>query len=353
VADEHSMVELLTQMIERGATDLLLSVGKPPQIRVDKKLISLDDDILTEKKSRELCYEVMSENHQKKLEDSWEVDFSFTLRDDTRFRVNVFHQKGFVSAALRRIPMDILSFEELSLPPIVEEMSDLPNGLLLVTGPTGCGKSTTLAAMLDRINNTQSNHMITLEDPIEYVHNHKKCTVDQREVESDTKSFTAALKSILRQDPDVVLLGEMRDMESIQAAITIAETGHLCFSTLHTNSCSQTIARIIDVFPGEKQSQIRMQLSLTLAGVMTQVLLPKIGGGLQLALEVMVATTAVRAIIRENKLHNLDNQIQLGSSSGMQSLNQSLTGLVKGGLVGEEDALRASLDKEDFRRLMI
>ena len=225
----------------------------------------------------------MNEMQQKKLEDDWEVDFSFGMQDMARFRVNVFMQRGTVSAALRRIAADLLTFDDLGLPPVVKEMSERPNGLVLVTGPTGCGKSTTLAAMIDRINDRFSFHIITIEDPIEYLHHHKKSTIDQREVYSDTKSFQVALKSILRQNPDVVLLGEMRDMESIQAALTIAETGHLCFATLHTNSCSQTLARIVDVFPGDKQQQVRTQLSMCIQGVLTQVLLPKMelpaGGG--------------------------------------------------------------------------
>lgn len=351
--EEISCRELLTIMVEGGGTDLLLSVGQAPQIRVDKILKSLDYEHLSPERSKGLCYEVMNEEQQKALEDEGEVDFSFGLHDISRFRANVFMQRGSVSGAFRRIPYNILTFDELSLPPVVKEMSGRPNGMVLVTGPTGCGKSTTLAAMVEQINETRYCHIITIEDPIEYLHKHNKATIDQREVHADTKSFHSALRSILRQDPDVVLLGEMRDAESIQAAITVAETGHLCFATLHTNSCSQTLARIVDVFPGEKQPQIRTQLAMSLNCVMTQVLLPKIGSGLQLALEIMVATPAVRALIRENKLHNIDNQIRLGSKFGMQSMNQSLSSAVKSGLVAEEDAMDASLDKDDFRKCMI
>ncbi len=350
---KYSFFDLLHLMLERKATDLLFSVGNPPQIRVNKKLMSLDFPPLDDATTKALCYEVMNEYQQKKMEDEWEVDFSFGLKKLARFRANVYMQRNSVSASFRRIPVEILSFEELGLPPIVKTLSDLPNGLVLVTGRTGCGKSTTLAAMIDRINSTQSNHIITIEDPIEYVHNHKKCTVDQREVGTDTKGFHNALRSILRQDPDVVLLGEMRDPESIQSALTIAETGHLCFATLHTNSCSQTLSRIIDVFSPEKQDQIRTQLSMCLNGVVSQVLLPRIGGGVQLGLEIMVITTAIRTNIRENKLHAIDNLIQLGSKYGMQTMNQSLTGLVKTGVVAEEDAFKASLDKEDFRKIMM
>ncbi|MBN1982864.1 MAG: PilT/PilU family type 4a pilus ATPase, partial [Chitinivibrionales bacterium] len=256
--------DLLAILVKRGGTDLLLSVGKHPQIRVDKILHSLEYDTLSAERSKDLCYEVMTSEQRLTLEQNGEVDFSFGLHDISRFRVNVYMQRGSISGAFRRIPYSILSFDELSLPPVMKKVSDLPNGLVLVTGPTGCGKSTTLAAMIERINKQRHCHIITIEDPIEYLHNHKKSTVDQREVFSDTRSFHNALRSVLRQNPDVVLLGEMRDVESIQAAITIAETGHLCFSTLHTNSCSQTIARIVDVFEGDKQPQIRTQLSLCL-----------------------------------------------------------------------------------------
>jgi twitching motility protein PilT len=353
MSTEYTCRDLLTMLIERNGTDLLLSVGQPPQVRVSKKLVSLDFPPLTPEKAKELVYQVMNEMQQKKLEDDWEVDFSFGIRDLSRFRANVYMQRSSVSAAFRRIPFSIMSFEELSLLPVAKEVSDKPNGLVLVTGPTGCGKSTTLAAMLDRINASRSSHIITIEDPIEFLHHHKQCTVDQREVHSDTKSFENALRSILRQDPDVVLLGEMRDIESIQAALTIAETGHLCFATLHTNSCSQTLSRIVDVFPGDKQQQVRTQLSMCLNAVFTQVLLPKIGGGLQLAMEIMVATPAVKAMVRENKLHNIDNHIQLGAKFGMQTMNQALAGVVKSGLVLEEDAIAASLDRDDFRKCMM
>ncbi len=351
--ENYTMRDLLTVMVERESTDLLMSVGQPPQIRIDKQLVPLDCDSLSPKMSKELCYQVMNENQQKILEREWEVDFSFGVSQLARFRANVFMQRGVVSAAIRRIPFQILSFDELGLPQIVKEISDKPNGLVLVTGPTGCGKSTTLAAMIDRINDSRYAHIITIEDPIEYLHHHKKCTIDQREVFSDTQSFHNALKSILRQDPDVVLLGEMRDMDSIQAALTIAETGHLCFATLHTNSCSQTLSRIVDVFPGDKQQQVRAQLAMCLNVVMTQTLLPKIGGGLQLALEIMIATPAIKAMIRENKIHNIDNQIQLGTTFGMQTMNQSLVSLVKAGLVNESDAMAVSLNLDDFRKNML
>jgi twitching motility protein PilT len=353
MSENYHIRDLLSILVEHKGTDLLLSTGKPPQIRLSKKLVSLDCPPLTPEKSRDLAYQVMNELQQKRLEDEWEVDFSFGISDLARFRVNVFMQRGTVSSAFRRIAFNVMTFDELQLPPVVKEMSERPNGLVLVTGPTGSGKSTTLAAMIDRINEKFFSHIITIEDPIEYLHNHKKCTIDQREVSSDTKSFNAALKSILRQDPDVVLLGEMRDMESIQAALTIAETGHLCFATLHTNSCSQTLARIVDVFPGDKQQQVRTQLSMCLNAVLSQVLLPKSGGGLQLAMEIMISTPAIKAMIRENKLQHIDNQIQLGTKFGMQTLNQALVSLVHGGLVNEEEALNASPDKDDFRKCLM
>jgi twitching motility protein PilT len=294
----------------------------------------------------------MSVEQQKQLERNCELDFAFGVQGLSRFRSNVYMQRGSLSAAIRRIPLAILSIEELGLPKVVEELCFRPNGMVLVTGPAGCGKSTTLAAMIDRINSTRYHHIITIEDPIEYLHQHKKCTIDQREVGADTHSFQTALKSILRQDPDVVLLGEMRDNESVQAALTIAETGHLCFASLHTNSCSQTLSRIIDVFPGEKQRQIRTQLSMCLNGIITQTLLPRIGGGLHAAIEVMIATPAIRAMIRENKLHNIDNHIQLGANYGMQSLNQSLAEAVNTGMVERAHALNASLDRDDLIKFL-
>ncbi|KMQ50782.1 Twitching motility protein PilT [Chitinispirillum alkaliphilum] len=348
-----TLQSLLSVAVERGATDLILSVGQPPQIRVNSILVSMDQPKLTPQMIKLLCYGVMSDSQQKKLEQDWEVDFSFGVKNLSRFRANVFIQKGSLSGAFRAIPHKILDIDTLGLPPIVKSISDRPNGLVLVTGPTGSGKSTTLAAMIDRINQNRHCHIITIEDPIEYIYEHKSSTVEQREVGTDTRSFHTALKSILRQDPDVVLLGEMRDIESIQAALTIAETGHLCFATLHTNSCAQTLSRIVDVFPGENQQQIRTQLSLTLNAVFSQVLLPKIGGGLTLAAEIMTGSPAIKSLIRENKIHNINNHIQLGASSGMQTLNQSLVSLVRNGLITRENALKATHNTEDLHKCLI
>ncbi|MBN1576472.1 MAG: type IV pilus twitching motility protein PilT [Chitinispirillaceae bacterium] len=348
-----AVVELFKIMVEHNGTDLLISAGQPPQIRLDGKLTVLDRLPLNAEMSKDLCFQVMSDRQRKEFERNLEVDFSFGIPGLSRFRANVYLQRGSVSGAFRRIPFTIPTCEELGLPQVAADLCDRPNGLVLVTGPTGCGKSTTLAALIERINITRHKHIITIEDPIEYLYHHKKCTIDQREVGADTRSFHTALRSILRQDPDVVLLGEMRDTESIQAALTIAETGHLCFATLHTNSCSQTLSRIVDVFPGEKQRQIRVQLSMCLNGVITQVLLPRLGGGLQLILEVMIPTPAIKAMVRENKIHNIDNHIQLGSKYGMQTLNQSLAAAVNSGYIDEEDALAASLDKEDLMKYLM
>lgn len=350
---DYTMRDLFEVIVQRNATDLLFSPGQPPRIRVDRNLSSLPLDALTPDTSKALCYQVMNEQQQKRFEDNWEIDFSFGITDLARFRANVFMQRGSVSAAFRRIPYEIMSFEELGLPQVVKDMSDKPNGLIIVTGPTGSGKSTTLAAIVDRINKTRKSHVITIEDPIEYLHRHKECTVDQREIGSDTKTFADALKSILRQDPDVVLLGEMRDPESIKAALTIAETGHLCLTTLHTNSCAQTLARIVDVFPGDKQNQIRTQLAMTLRGVASQTLLPKMGGGLQLVIEIMTATSAIRSMIRENKIHNIDNQIQTGTKYGMQTMNQSLATAIQNGLITEVEAQTASPDKDDLLKCLM
>ncbi len=348
-----SMAELLQILVERDASDLHITSGSPPQIRVAGTLVPLTQfETLTPQDTQRLAYSVLNEAQKQKFEEENELDCSFGIQGLARFRCNVYRQRGAVGAAIRVIPYKIRSFEELGLPRVVEELAERPKGLVLVTGPTGSGKSTTLAAMIDKINSERSEHIMTIEDPIEFVHPHKKCLVNQREVFADTHSFKNALKTILRQDPDVVLVGEMRDLETIAAAITIAETGHLTFATLHTNSCAQTINRIIDVFPTNQQAQVRAQLSLVLEGVLSQTLVPKIGGGRVMALEIMVATPAIRNLIREEKIHQIYSAIQSGSKYGMQTMNQSLADLVRRRLITREDALNRSTNPEELAQLL-
>jgi len=346
--------DLLRIMIEHGATDLHITTGSPPQIRVNSRLLPLDLPPLTPADTRRLCYSVLTDAQKKRFEEEHELDFSFGIKGLSRFRANLFVQRGSVAGAFRAIPYRIRTFQELGLPPIVEELVRRPKGLILVTGPTGSGKSTTLAAMIDRINEERQGHIITIEDPIEYLHQHKNCIVNQREVYSDTFSFKEALKHILRQDPDVVLIGEMRDLETIEAALTIAETGHLTLATLHTNSCVETINRIIDVFPPYQQQQIRTMLSFVLEGVLTQQLLPRADGrGLVLALEIMVPNPAIRNLIRENKIHQIYGQMQMGQlESGMQTMNQSLFSLYQRGLITLKDAMARSPNLEEFRQMV-
>src|SRR6266478_5504730 len=318
-----TMHDLLTLLVERGASDLHITTGTYPQLRVHGKLASLTQfEQLTPADTQRLAYSVLNEGQKQKFEEENELDLSFGIQGLARFRCNIYRQRGAVACAIRVIPTKIKGFHELGLPPIIEQLADRPKGLILVTGPTGSGKSTTLAAMVDKVNSERAEHIVTIEDPIEFVHQHKKCMVNQREVFSDTHSFKNALKSILRQDPDVVLVGEMRDLETISAALTIAETGHLTLGTLHTNSCAQTMNRIIDVFPTEQQSQVRAQLSLVLEGVLSQQLIPKIGGGRVMALEIMVSTPAVRNLIREEKIHQIYSAMQSGQKFGMQTMNQ-------------------------------
>ena len=326
-----TMHDLLTIMIERGASDLHITTGTSPQIRLHGKLTPLTQfERLTPQDTQRLAYSVLNEGQKQKFEEDNELDLSFGIQGLARFRCNVYRQRGAVAAAIRVIPIKIRSFDELGLPAVVEQLADRPKGLILVTGPTGSGKSTTLAAMVDKINNERTEHIMTIEDPIEFVHHHKKCLVNQREVFSDTQSFKNALKYILRQDPDVVLVGEMRDLETIAAALTIAETGHLTLGTLHTNSCAQTINRIIDVFPTSQQSQVRAQLSLVLEGVLSQQLIPTADGrGRVMALEIMVTTPAIRNLIREEKIHQIYSAMQAGQKFGMQTMNQSLIELVQ------------------------
>ncbi len=348
-----NMHQLLKLMIEQGASDLHISTGTTPQIRIDGEMTSTDGADLTSAETKQLCYSVLTDSQKRTFEEENELDLSFGVKGLSRFRGNIFVQRGAVSGAFRAIPFDIKSFDDLNLPPVVRSLSKKPRGLVLVTGPTGSGKTTTLAAIIDAINCERSEHIITIEDPIEYLHPHKKCLVNQREVGADTDSFKKALKYILRQDPDVVLLGELRDIETIEAALTIAETGHLCFATLHTNSCVQTMNRIIDVFPDTQQSQVRTQLSFVLEGVMSQTLMPLASGnGRAMALEVMVPNPAIRNLIREDKIHQIYSQMQIGQDKfGMQTLNQSLFLLVHSRQITQEAAMNRSQDLDELKQM--
>ena len=348
-----SLHQLLKTMTEMGGTDLHVTTNSPPQIRVDGKLRPLDLPPLTAVETKQLAYSVLTDAQKHRFEESLELDFSFGIKSLARFRANVFMQRGAVAAVYRTIPYEIRNFKELGLPPVIATICDKPRGLVLVTGPTGSGKSTTLASMIDRINQQQRSHIVTVEDPIEFLHPHKNCLVNQREVGADTQSFKRALKYILRQDPDVVLIGEMRDLETIEAALTIAETGHLAFATLHTNGAVQTINRVIDVFPAHQQPQIRAVLSFVLEGVVSQTLLPKIGGGRAMACEVMVPNAAIRNLIREDKIHQVYSQMQIGQTKwGMQTLNQSLTDLFLRQVITMEDAFAASSDHDELKTMI-
>ena len=347
----ETLEDLLRYMVEKRATDLHITTGAPPKVRMSGELVPVPGaEDLSPADTQRLCFSVMTDAQKQKFDEEHEVDFSFGIRGLARFRANVFRQRGAVAGAFRRIPYEVIPLEKLGLPPVVFSFVTKSKGLILVTGPTGSGKSTTLAAFIDRINETYNKHIITVEDPIEYLHPHKKCLVNQREVHSDTESFKKALRYVLRQDPDVVLIGEMRDLESMAAALTIAETGHLTFATLHTNSAVETINRIVDSFPSHQQTQIRSQLSFVLEGVICQQLLPRADGrGLVLASEVLVMTPAVRNLIRENKLHQIYSVMQSGQSHhGMQTLNQSLASLYEKGLISYEQALFSSPRQEEM-----
>jgi twitching motility protein PilT len=346
--------QLLRTMVEYGGTDLHITTETSPQIRIDGRMVPLKLPPMDAAQTRWLCYGVMTDQQKHRLEEDLEVDFSFGLQGVARFRANVFNQRGATAAVFRTIPENIRSFEALGLPAAVQALCDKPRGLVLVTGVTGSGKSTTLAAMIDKINAEEPLHILTIEDPVEYVHKHKRCIVNQREIHADTHSFKKALRSALRQDPDVVLVGELRDLETIESALTIAETGHLTFGTLHTNSTVQTINRIIDVFPSHQQAQIRAQLSLVLEGVICQSLIPKAGGkGRALALEVMIPNPAIRNLIREDKIHQIYGMMQTGQMKyGMQTFNQSLADLVLKGDITQDMAMSYSSNQDELRELI-
>lgn len=344
-----NIYDLLKTMIEQGASDLHISTGSPPRLRIDGKLLPLSHPDLNPSDTKSLCYSILTDSQKHKFEENSELDLSFGVKGLSRFRGNIFMQRGAVAGAFRTIPYEIRSFQELGLPEIVNELVKKPRGLILVTGATGSGKSTTLATMVDRINSERTDHIITVEDPIEYLHNHKKCLINQREVHADTISFKNALRYVLRQDPDVVLIGEMRDLETIEAALTVAETGHLTLATLHTNSAVQTINRIIDVFPPHQQEQIRVQLSFVLEGILAQQLIPKkTGKGRALAIELLVPNPAIRNLIREDKIHQIYSMMQTGQAKfGMQTMNQSLIELYSKGHLSYEDVLgRSPLPEE-------
>jgi len=345
-----TIYDLLKVMIEKGASDLHITTGSPPRLRVDGKLIPLDHPPLTPVETKSLCYSILTDAQKHKFEENNELDLSFGVKGLSRFRGNVFMQRGAVAGAFRTIPFEIRTFQDLGLPEIVNDLVKKPRGLILVTGPTGSGKSTTLAAMVDRINSERYDHIITVEDPIEYLHGHKKCLINQREVNADTASFKAALRYVLRQDPDVVLIGEMRDLETIEAALTVSETGHLTLATLHTNSAVQTINRIIDVFPPHQQEQIRVQLSFVLEGILSQQLIAKKSGkGRALAIELLVPNPAIRNLIREDKIHQVYSSMQTGQARyGMQTMNQSLVELYTKGHISYEDAVGRSPVPEEI-----
>ncbi len=343
---------LLEEMIQKRASDLHVTVGERPKLRIDGELVNASvDRQLTPKDTMHLAYSILTESQKKRFETEDELDFSFGIQSLSRFRGNCFKQRGCVALAIRQIPYQIKSIEALGLPPILNKLAERPRGLVLVTGPTGSGKSTTLAAMVDKINRERRGHIVTVEDPIEFIHQHGRCIVNQREVGADTLTFSAALKYALRQDPDVILVGEMRDLETVSAALTIAETGHLVLATLHTNSAAETINRIIDTFPSHQQSQVRAQLAFVLEGVVTQTLLPRARGkGRVVAVEVMVCTPAIRALIRDEKIHQIYTLLQAGKKHGMQTMNDALQLLYMQGEVTLEEAIRRSGDPGELLR---
>ena len=345
---------MLKTMVEQGGSDLHITTNSPPQVRVDGVLKPLNLPPLTPTETKQIAYSILTDNQKHRLEEDLELDFSFGIKGLARFRANVFHQRGAIAAAFRQIPYEIRSFRELGLPTVVEKICEKPRGLVLVTGPTGSGKSTTLAAMLDKVNRERAEHIVTIEDPVEYLHSHKKCIVNQRELHADTHSFANALRSALRQDPDVVLIGEVRDFETVESALRIAETGHLTFATLHTNSAAQTINRIVDIFPAHQQGQIRVQLSFVLEGILCQSLLPRATGkGRALAMEILVPNAAIRNLIREDKVHQIYGMMQTGQAKyGMQTFNQALAALYFKRAISLQTALNRSSYPEELQEII-
>jgi twitching motility protein PilT len=346
--------DLLMEVVARRASDLHLSAGAPPTVRVRGRLDRLEGyPRLSDTDTREIVYSILSGDQRQRLETNWQLDFAYSIPGHARFRVNAYYQRGAIGAAFRLIPFELTSIDQLGLPPAVHDLTRKPRGFVLVTGPTGSGKSTSLAAMLDEINSTREEHIMTIEDPIEFLHAHKKCLVNQRELGSDAQSFAAALKAALRQDPDVILVGEMRDLETISTALTAAETGHLVFATLHTQDTAQTVDRIIDVFPPEQQGQVRVQLSVALQGIITQQLLPTAdGSGRVAACEVLIPNPAVRNLIREGKTHQIYSVLQTGSAQGMQTMDAALVSLVRTGKISQQQAESRSGAPEELRRLL-
>ena len=350
---DFDFADILINVMELGASDLHITAAAPPMVRLRGRLQPLDYPKLSPQDTREIVYSILTEEQRKRLENEWQIDFSYTIPGRARFRVNAFYQRATVGAAFRLIPTRMPQLKDLGVPSVLEEFTKKPRGFVLVTGPTGSGKSTTLAAMLDLINTERHEHILTIEDPIEFLHPHKGCIVNQREIGSDAQSFGLGLKAALREDPDVILVGEMRDLEPISTALTAAETGHLVFATLHTQDCAQTVDRIIDVFPPSQQDQVRVQLSVALQGVCTQQLLPTADGkGRILAAEVLVPTPAVRNLIREGKTHQIYSSMQAGGKYGMQTMDQALAGLVKAGITTMATALERCANADDLKRLV-
>ena len=349
-----SLNAMLKYMVEQEGSDLHVTINSPPQVRVDGVLKPMNVPPLTPSETKQVAYSILTDNQKHRLEEQLEIDFSFGIRGVARFRANIFHQRGAIAAVFRQIPYKILSFRELGLPPIMEKICERPRGLVLITGPTGSGKSTTLAAMIDKINRERHEHIVTIEDPVEYLHEHKSCLINQRELIADTHSFSHALRSVLRQDPDVVLIGEVRDLETVEAALRIAETGHLTFATLHTNSAAQTINRVIDIFPAHQQAQIRTQLSFVLEGIACQTLLPRATGhGRALAMEILIPNSAIRNLIREDKVHQIYGMMQAGQAKhGMMTFNQSLATLYFRRQITMQTALNRSSIQDELQEII-